>query len=68
MLHDLEQGIKDEAFGGAGYLQLPLMSAGASYTSAPGNIKSLTLVLLCQALTTLMFWRLLNRSDVQLLF
>lgn len=68
MLHDLEQGINDEPFRGAGYLQLPLMSVGALYTNTPGRIKTLTLVPVCQTLTTLTFWWLLNRSDVQLLF
>lgn len=56
MLHDLEQGINDEPFRGAGYLQLPLMSAGALHTNTPGKIKMLTLVPVCQTLTTLTFW------------
>ncbi|KAM6047129.1 ubiquitin-associated domain-containing protein 1 isoform 2-T2 [Theristicus caerulescens] len=56
MLHDLEQGINGEPFGGAGYLQLPLMSVGALYTNTPGKIQTLTLVPVCQTLTTLTFW------------
>lgn len=56
MLCDLEQGINDEPFGGAGYLRLPLMSVGALYTNARGKIKTLTLVPVCQTLTTLTFW------------
>lgn len=56
MLHDLKQGINDEPLRGAGDLQLPLMSAGALQSNTPGKTKTLTLVPVCQTLTTLTFW------------
>lgn len=51
-LHDLEQGINEEPFRGAGHFQLPLMALELCALTLLGKL-TLTLG---QALTTLTFW------------